>query len=70
MRLVEAVQVVSSRSPAMAEKSRRFSASVTPPRMPVMVAESQIASAAGVPQVRAICERDWMIAKVMIPDPP
>jgi len=54
----------------MAAKSRRFSASVTPPRMPVIVLESQIALAASVPQVRAICARDWMTAMVTIPDPP
>ena len=57
-RPVDACQLVSSRSPAIAAKSRRFSASVTPPRMPVMVQESQIALAASMPQVRAICDRD------------
>ena len=51
-------------------ESRRFSASVTPPRIPVIVAESQIAFAASLPQDRAICARDWMTAIVTTPDPP
>ena len=67
---VDACQDVSSRSPAIATKSRRFSASVTPPRIPVIVAESQIAFAASLPQDRAICARDWITAIVTIPKPP